>query len=409
MTRLPGAVRQAATVAFLANSADNAVLFVVLWVAGPQGWTGVQTALVVLGARLPMLATGGLLGLAVDRWGARPVVRLDLWLRCGLLLGLVAVAAGGPLPLLGVLVVGCLSGATAPGTYAGVRWLLPRVAPPATLGRANAVLGLADQLPLVVGAAAAGPVLSLAGAATALLVPAGMLLVAALLVARLPRVRPGGTEGHPAPGRRRRRWPRRVTALIVLSTVYYLVYGPFETASPAFVRDRLGSTEGTYTWLWLLFGVGAVATLPLAPRLARGRPGLVNASGALVWGLVMLPLVVVTEPWAAALVFLVGGAVWGPYTAVETTALQQWTAGDVHGALFGVQRALLGTAAPLGAALGAAALEVAPSQLVLATSAGGCAAAGLLALTRRDLRQARCAPDVAAAGSVAGPPHTLGR
>jgi predicted MFS family arabinose efflux permease len=187
------------------------------------------------------------------------------------------------------------------------------------------------------------------------------------------------------------------------------VYGPFETASPAFVRDRLASSEVTYTWLWLLFGVGAVATLPLAPRLARMRPGLVNASGALVWGAVMLPLAVVTDPWLAALLFLVGGAVWGPYTAVETTALQQWTAPEVHGALFGFQRGLLGTAAPVGAALGAAALQVAPAQLVLTVSAAGCAAAGLLALTSRDLRRARCTAEVGAPVARVGAPPTLDR
>jgi predicted MFS family arabinose efflux permease len=409
VTRLPGVVRCAALVAFLANSADNAVLFVVLWVAGPQGWTGVQTALVVLGARLPMLVTGGLLGRAVDRWGARPLLRVDLGLRCLLLLGLVGVAAGGPLPLVAVLLVGGLSGATAPATYAGVRWLLPRVTPAASLGRANAVLALADQLPLVVGAAAAGPVLALLGAGTALLVPAGMLLVAAVAVAWLPRLPPRRATPRPESGARRRRWPPRVTALIALSTAYYLVYGPFESASPAFVRDRLASSEAAYTWLWLLFGVGAVATLPLAPRLARGRPGLVNASGALVWGAVMLPLAVVTDPWLAALLFLVGGAVWGPYTAVETTALQQWTAPEVHGALFGFQRGLLGTAAPVGAALGAAALQVAPAQLVLTVSAAGCAAAGLLALTSRDLRRARCTAEVGAPVARVGAPPTLDR
>ncbi|GAA3381776.1 hypothetical protein [Cryptosporangium minutisporangium] len=72
---------------------------------------------------------------------------------------------------------------------------------------------------------------------------------------------------------------------IALSTAYYFVYGPFESASPAFVRERLGAGEATYSVLWVLFGLGAVATLPLAARLGRRRPGLVNAAGALVKGL----------------------------------------------------------------------------------------------------------------------------
>jgi hypothetical protein len=382
----------AATVTFLANTADNAVLFVVVWVAGPQGWTGAQTAVAVLGARLPGLISGGPLGRAVDRWGARPLLRLDLGLRCLLLLALAMASRSGTVPLTAVLTVGCLCGTTAPATYAGIRWLLPRVAPAPTLGRANMVLALADQLTLVVAAASAGPALALLGAAGALLAPCLMLLAAAVLAARLPPVahRPAGGAGTRT-GRRpvRRRRPHRVTAVVALSTAYYLVYGPFETVSPAYVRERLASSAGVYTWLWLLFGLGAVCSLPLAPRLARCRPGLVNACGALIWGLTMLPLVVITDAWIAAGVFLVGGAVWGPYTAVETTALQRWTAPADHGGLFGVQRGLLGTATPLGAAVGAAAVAVLAPQLVLAASAGGCAVAGLLALASRDLRSAR--------------------
>src|SRR4029450_12013125 len=54
--------------------------------------------------------------------------------------------------------------------------------------------------------------------------------------------------------------------------------------------------------------------------------------------------------------FLVGGLLWGPYTTVETTALQRWVHPARHGAVFGLQRSLLATATPLGAAAGALAL-----------------------------------------------------
>ena len=54
-------------------------------------------------------------------------------------------------------------------------------------------------------------------------------------------------------------------ALIALSTAYYSLYGPFEAATSGYVRGRLGAGAGTYGLLWTLFGLGAVATLPLAP------------------------------------------------------------------------------------------------------------------------------------------------
>jgi hypothetical protein len=50
---LPRTVPAAAAVAFLATTADNVVLFLLLWVAQPQGWSGVQTALVVLAVAAP--------------------------------------------------------------------------------------------------------------------------------------------------------------------------------------------------------------------------------------------------------------------------------------------------------------------------------------------------------------------
>jgi len=59
------AVPAAATVAFLATTADNFVLFLLLWVAQPQGWSGVQTAMVVLVLRLPTLFSGVLLAISI--------------------------------------------------------------------------------------------------------------------------------------------------------------------------------------------------------------------------------------------------------------------------------------------------------------------------------------------------------
>jgi predicted MFS family arabinose efflux permease len=179
-----------------------------------------------------------------------------------------------------------------------------------------------------------------------------------------------------------------VLAIVALSTAYYFVYGPFEAATPAFVRERLHGTEAAYSLLWTVFGIGSLASLCLAPLLARRRPGMVNALGTLAWGLAMLPLAWTSELWVAAVLFLVGGVLWGPYTAVEATALHRWVHPAHHGRVFGVQRSLLATATPLGAAVGALALDRFSPAAVLGTSAAACACAGLVALTHRGLREA---------------------
>ncbi|MFI5898146.1 MFS transporter [Actinoplanes sp. NPDC051513] len=394
--RLPRTVWTAGAVTALASTADNFVLFLLLWVAQPQGWSAVQTAAVVLVLRLPTLATGVLLGRAVDRWGGRRLILIDLTGRAVLLLLLVLSSRqADTLPLAPVLVLGGLCGALAPASYAGVRWLVPRIVDTEQLGRANAVVALGDQLPLILGAALAGPSLALLGAATSMVVPAGMLFVATALTLTLARPAPAapsmprGRIDPPADRDDARRLPPRVLALIALSTAYYFAYGPFETASPPFVRGQLGAAEGTYSLLWTLFGIGALATLTTGPLLSRRRPGVVNAVGALVWGAVMLPIAVIHDVLPAAVLFLVGGAIWGPYTTVETGALQRWVSPARHGAVFGLQRSLLAVATPLGAALAAIALQEVAPRTVLAVSAGGCALAGVLALTSRDLRRAQ--------------------
>ena len=103
----------------------------------------------------------------------------------------------------------------------------------------------------------------------------------------------------------------------------------------------------------------------------------------------MLPVVVIGTVPAATGLFLLSGVVWGPYTTVEAGALQRWTPPSRHGFVFGLQRGLLGTAAPTGAAVGAVAMQYTAPDILLAARVATCAIAGLLALTHPGLRRAR--------------------
>ena len=403
-TRTPWSVWQAAGIALLANSADGYLLFLLIWIAGPAGWSGVETALVVLALRLPALAGGVLVGRAVDRWGGRRLMVVDLATRSLLSVALlsIVVARGGMLPLPVVMVLGAVSGVSAPATYAAIRSMVPQLVPDDSLVRANSVIGLADQLPLVLGTVLVGPILALGGVGAALVLPCALLVTALALAFGLPKIaqssasgdtvdRPGGhgtllAQMSAIEKRRRSSWTPRVIAIIGLSTAYYFVYGPFETASPSYVRDQLHGNAQTYSLIWALFGVGAVLGVALARLLHNARPGLVNALGAVAWGVIMMPLALLHDPFSVSILFLVAGIIWGPYTTVETTALQRWVPAERRGSVFGVQRSLLASAAPLGAAVGAVAVSTFPAPMVLLASAISCAAAGGLALLVRDLR-----------------------
>ncbi|MGH1564324.1 MFS transporter [Mumia sp. DW29H23] len=394
-TRLRPAMRAVAGAWMLSASADVFLVFALLWLAEPQGWSGAQTALLILATRLPVLLGGVVGGRAVDRFGPRAMLLVDGCFRT-VVLGVLAVSARDEsLDLLLVVVLTALAGFTEPMSYAAARTLVVRYEPPHLRARANALLALGDQLPLVLSAAFLGAALTTFGIGVTLAVPAVLMLGVAVIAVLLPRTAPpsaapGGAGSSAVPHDAADGSPWRipgVKALVALSAAYYAAYGPFEPALPPFVRDDLGGGADAFGLIWTMFGIGAIATVPLAPRLSRWRPGVVNAIGAATWGVVTLPLVLLDSVPPAAVVMLLSGAVWGPYAAIETTALQQWSPPARHGRLFGTQRALLATASPFGAALGALALDVAEPAVVLAVSTLACSAAGLITLTRPGIRR----------------------
>jgi predicted MFS family arabinose efflux permease len=401
--RRPGSIGRLAAIWTLASTADSYLLLVVLWLAAPEHWTNVRLAGVILVIRLPVLLGGLLGGGVVDRLGPRRVLRIQLLASTVAMAALAAVSWAGPVSLPAILVLGALTAALMPMTYSATRVLVPEVVAPARLGRANAVMSVGDQLPAVVSAAVAGPAITVLGAGRALLLPAVLLLAATALAAPLVRparsddardhadgTRPALVPSQPAlsagspPA-----IPRRVWLLVGLSVVYYFCYSPLEPALPGLVRDHLHGNANAYGLLWTCFGLGSLAALALAPYLSRFRPGLVNGAGALVWGLVTLPLAMLHQTTTAAGLMVLSGVVWGPYTAVETTAIHRWTDPRRHGQLFGAQRALLSSVSPLGAAAGALLLDRISAGAVTVLATGSCALAGVVALASPALRNAR--------------------
>lgn len=394
--RLPRSVYTLSAGVVFDLSADSFLLFTLLWIAGPQGWTGVQTAAIVIALRVPALFGGWIGGRAIDRFGPRPLMLSQAVFRIACLTALLICSWSGRYPLVVVLVLGGLSGAVVPISYAGARTLVPRLLPAEMLIRANSLLAVGDQASLLVGAAFVGPVLATIGVGRALLAPVAMLVAAALFYLALP---PGNSAdqdadvpaetGAAAPSKTRSPWRLRpVLGLVTLSAFYYFAYGPVEPVLPAFTRYHLHAGTGAYSLLWVAFGLGALLGLSQAPRLSRYRPGVVNAAGAALWGLVTLPLVFCSSIVPAVAVMGVSGIVWGPYLAVEATALQRWAPPSVHGRMFGTQHAILAVASPLGAAVGSLALLEFSSTDIITVAILACIIAGLAALATGSIRRA---------------------
>jgi MFS family permease len=439
---LPSSVRRLTLVLVLSATADAFALVALLWYLTVHHAGAGALGGLVLAAGLPAVASGPLIGRWLGRSPARWLLVADNLARAAVLLAIAALAAGGLLSLPVLLALAAMTGVLSPATYAGSRVLLPRLVAEPDLVRANGMLAVGDQFPLLAGPALAGPAAGLLGGTAALVIPAAALVLAGWAAAGLPAAQPAGRPGadrgaagaqpdreaggrqpdreaggrqpdREAGGRQpdrgaagaqpdrgagpqrtgrpagQRRRNRALPALLALTGAYYFAYGPLEPAMPLYAHQVLHSGGAGYGALWSVFGLGALLGLLAVRRLARLRPGLVNAAGTALWGAVTLPLVLTGALPAALPVMFAGGLVWGPYGAIETATIQRITPPDRHGAVFGLRRGIQVAATPAGAAIGGLLLIRLPPQAVIGLAAGSCVLVGAAALLYRPLRRLR--------------------
>ena len=399
---LPRSVRLLATGWGLAASSDWFTLWAFLWAAGPRGWSGADVAALVVAARAPSIVGGILGGVAVDRFGSRNLLLLDAVSRTAVMVSFVVAGVLDVMTYPVCVVLVALSGTTAPVSYSAVRSMIPALVSEGQLGRANTLLALGNSLPLVLSASLVGPALSLVGLRYAFVLPL-MAMITFLFIALIlpnpstrldgePDSPTRGEQGRPAVGGRSRGVRASGTlsgpmAMLLLSTGYYLTFGPFEPTLPFLIRENLRAGPGTYGLMWGAVGVGSLLGLLVAPWLCSlPRPGAVNALVAVANSIVMLPLAFVGSTWAAGALCFGIGLLWSPYNAVEATALQKLTPARHLGKVFGLQRAMSISALPVGAAIGSLALDhVGAGGVLVGASCAGMAVA-LLALSFRSLR-----------------------
>ena len=99
-----------------------------------------------------------------------------------------------------------------------------------------------------------------------------------------------------------------LAAGVLFGPSFALLGSVYAVVGPSFAL--LGPVYAVVVPAALLLGaLPVVRWLPATgARLARDRPGRVNAAGAALWGVRMLPLLVVDSPAVAAGLFLVSGA-----------------------------------------------------------------------------------------------------
>lgn len=348
---------------------------VAMEVAGGLGdgifWVGLVAALLEQGAGATALAVAAVVrlgpralisapaGALADRWDRRRLlVGLDL-ARSLLMVALAGLAAAGATTA--VLLVVVLASYTLAAPYRpALSAALPMIAGEARLASANALVGTTRQLMTFLGPVAGAAVLHFASPAVAFLCNGLSFLAAGVLVSGVdelrgaaaartqPRTAPA--DGREQPGEWREIWAiPGVRVVVGLVCAMYAVRGA-ELVLLVLLAEQLGLGNSGIGVVTGILGLGALAALPISPRVAGSptpdRP-IVAAMAATAFPFVLIAVVGSFTVTAAGL-FLVGIGVV-VFEVVTVVLLQRLAPLQVLGRVFG----LAGTASNAGKLIGA--------------------------------------------------------
>jgi MFS family permease len=407
---------------------DGMSMVAVAWLAveiAPPDRAGVWTGLAVAAYALPAPIGAAVLARPMRGLRAAQLVAADASLRA-VALGAVAVLAVAGLldPVVYVALLAVSSLLHAWGS-AGAYTLIAELLPDEDRVTGNALLSTFTQAAVVVGPALAGGLTALVGPGWVIGVDAAsfaVLAVAGLAVSA--RQADAGPARQAAAGPARQvavgvapaasttgGWRTildrpRLLGLIVVTCVFFFLYGPVEVALPVHVAHELRGSPGLLGLYWTVFGIGATIGA-LGAALLRHRPPWHVVVGIIVgWGAALLPLGL-TDAVAPGLVGLaVGGLIYGPFSAICTALFQRSTPPQALSRVLAARTALTTPSAALGTLLGGPLVTAVGGRHTLLISAlltialGGSVAAvlrrarrgsGIAAPTRRDPYPDPCA------------------
>ena len=291
---------------------------------------------------------------------------------------------------------------------AGKYTLIADLLPPEQRVAGNTVLGLADQLSLMIGPALAGLVTAAAGPAVVIAADAVSWVVLAVSYARIGPLATRLARAREAPDPKASdsgawaviRSSPVLPGLLALSFVFYLLYGPVDVALPVHVAVDLHGSAALLGAFWAVFGVGAVIGELAAPFLRRWRVWPSMTAIVLGWGLALVPLGLPGPLWVALAAFFAGAVIWGPWMSLSMAVFQDASPPGALAQVIAARGSLLILAAPLGTALGGPLVAALGARGTLLASALGTIVLGLI--TAAVLAAARRR---APAAGTAGPPR----
>ncbi|HEY2509069.1 MAG TPA: MFS transporter [Streptosporangiaceae bacterium] len=183
-----------------------------------------------------------------------------------------------------------------------------------------------------------------------------------------------------------------LAGLLILTLIYFFLYGPVEVALPLYVTGPLHGGAGLLGLFWTVFGIGATAG-SIAAGLARRLPlWPVLVVAVIGWGAALAPLGLLRLAVPALVCFAVGGLLYAPYPALSATLFQRESPPAMLSQVLAARGALTVLASPLGTALGGPLTAWLGAQDTLLVSAAATIATGLGAMAIVRLRAARVGP-----------------
>jgi predicted MFS family arabinose efflux permease len=286
------------------SSSGTAMTYVALpWFVLVTTGSAPKTSVVLAVGAAPIALLGIPGGAVVARLGARNVMLASDLLRAPLVALVPVLSWAGALTYPLLLAIVFLVGTFTVPYFASQRVIIPELFgdDEVIVTKASALMGAANNLPMVVGPATAGVLIGLVGARSVLLVDAATYLFAFVCVLvfvragkRLPV--PDESRGLLA-GVRFLLRDRLLGPITLTITVIDCAAGAISLAVPLLAYSRYGHDVHIVAWVFGTFGVASLVGAVLTSRLLDRVPPFTLARFAIVGAMVPLWLVALPVPW----------------------------------------------------------------------------------------------------------------
>lgn len=336
---------------------DGMSTVTIAWLAvrtAPAGALGLYVGLAVAAYTLPGAVGAVAFGRLLRHRPARALVLAHCLLRTGFLGTVVVLAAIGLLAPAAYIALLAGSSLLVSWGNAGEYTMLAELGGPEGRLAANALASAQVSLATIVGPALAGLLLTRVAPSWLLAFDAASFAFLGAQAWRTHSETPTSEQPFdPRAAESGFRLLRRadLLGLIVLTWLFFFLYGPVEDALPVYVAHDLHASAGLLGAYWTSFGIGAFASSLLTETL-RGRSSrLVILLIVAGWGACLVPFAF--APLAVTLAcFALGGLVYGPFIPFTYALFQSATTTTKLPSLLAARNAALIIATPLGTAIG---------------------------------------------------------